>query len=458
MMFFLGPMFSKAEEYVVETKNIEILKEKYHLKVLDQIPNTHMYRIHLEHGIEQLKDDPIVESIDENMLVYLQTEHMFNSGNFMWGEESMHFPKSIVAGYPVKVAVLDTGVDTTHPSLQGYIIDGYNAFNVGEEAIDDNGHGTNVIGTIALHSPQSIKIVPVKVLDSNGQGSLYSVLKGLYYAIHENVDIINMSLGLPVDVPALREGITEAIKKGIIVVASTGNQGYPFLMYPAMYEPVIAVGSYNMQERRSVFSQYGEMIDFVAPGESIYTTGLNHSFVFVNGTSISAAWMTKAISWLYTQSLNRDIERTQYLLQRAAMDFGGDGFDIETGFGKVNVSRLLLWNDIETESLWRYMEGESIVPKSKIWNISFNIPINEKQDFDSLIIVLNEKNEQVQEVTIELSDDRKQIIIYPPKNGYEEGAYTLCIHKGICSEKKSCLKQSVRKRFFVSMKSFLYKK
>lgn len=219
-----------------------------------------------------------------------------------------------VKGKNVKIAVLDTGCDTSHPDLKNQIIGGKNFTDDDggkEDAISDyNGHGTHVAGTIAANdsnggitgvAPEASLLI-VKVLGGeNGSGQYEWIINGINYAVEQKVDIISMSLGGPSDVPELAEAVKNAVKNGVLVVCAAGNEGdgderTEELSYPAAYNEVIAVGSVSVARELSEFSNANKEIDLVAPGEDILSTLPNKKYGKLTGTSMAAPHVSGALA------------------------------------------------------------------------------------------------------------------------------------------------------------------
>jgi len=216
-------------------------------------------------------------------------------------------------GKGMKIAILDTGCDTTHPDLQERIIGGYN-FTDDDNSNPDiytdyNGHGTHVAGTIAAvenangvvgAAPESSLLI-VKVLNGQGSGQYDWIANGINYAIEQNVDIISMSLGGPDDVQALHDAVKRAVDNQILVVCAAGNEGdgrdtTEELGYPAAYNEVISVGSVNFTRRSSEFSNSNREVDLAAPGENILSTYINGQYARLSGTSMAAPHVTGGLA------------------------------------------------------------------------------------------------------------------------------------------------------------------
>lgn len=231
-------------------------------------------------------------------------------------------------GQDVVVAVVDTGVDLTHPQLReqihvnrtelsgqpgvdddnnGFIDDvsGYNFATNNPDPTDSSGHGTHVAGTVAAkHSagpvlgiaPQS-KILPVKFIDGN-YGDTSGAIAGLNYAVSRGAKVINASWGSPCPSEALRQTLESLQNRNVVVVVAAANYGvnlseYP--IYPAVYKTqnLITIGAMDISGYRATFSNYGPLVDLLAPGRDIYSTyirtqGTPTGYAYNSGTSMAA--------------------------------------------------------------------------------------------------------------------------------------------------------------------------
>jgi len=199
-------------------------------------------------------------------------------------------------GEGVTVAVLDTGVAFDHPDLEARIVDHYSA--VGGASEDRNGHGTHVAGIIAGSGiPNGVYgvapragLAAVKVLRDDGSGQLSDVIDGLSWCVEKGVPVANLSLGTPLSHPLLKEAVSRAAKKGLLVVAAAGNSGprENSLEYPAAYGAVVSVGACDHAGEIAPFSSRGPGLDLCAPGKDIYSTWLGGGYRRLDGTSMAA--------------------------------------------------------------------------------------------------------------------------------------------------------------------------
>lgn len=195
-------------------------------------------------------------------------------------------------GASTVVAVLDTGIDSTHPALAGRIAaGGYNFVNKsantadvgdgvdndGDAAIDELvGHGTFIAGMIAMTAPAA-KLLPVSVLNSDGKGDNWWIALGVFHAIDRGVEVINMSLTSTYDSVAVIDAILEAESRGIVVAAAAGNSNHDEPReYPAMDDdiPVLGVAATNDVDVKGAFSNYSDRLFISAPGANVLQGGV----------------------------------------------------------------------------------------------------------------------------------------------------------------------------------------
>jgi type VII secretion-associated serine protease mycosin len=246
------------------------------------------------------------------------------------------------------IAVVDTGVNTSHPDLTGRTVAGYNAVNPGSAPTDLNGHGTMVAGVAAANTNNGVgvagaawtaRIMPVKVFRPDGYALDSEIAAGIVWAADRGATIINLSLGGPGSSPVLHDAVKYATNKGALVVVAAGNDGDDTPQYPAAYPEVVAVGATDKAGVLTDFSSYGDWIDVAAPGYDIVSTGLGKDYYIADGTSfaapivsgIAALIRTKYPNWTPAQVLNR--------LRTSARDAGPRGIDPYYGYGVVDALR-----------------------------------------------------------------------------------------------------------------------
>jgi subtilisin len=247
-------------------------------------------------------------------------------GGNNWGADLVKAPEAWTNGYTgqgIVVAVVDTGVDYNHLDLKNniwtnskeiagngidddgnsYVDDtqGWNFASNNNNTLDDNGHGTHVSGTIAGENNDSgvtgiaynAKIMPVKVLNESGSGSYDAIANGIYYAVNNGANVINLSLGGDFPNGTLESAIKYASNKGVIVVMAAGNNGYPITSYPASYADKwgIAVGAVDKNNNLADFSNrpgLGQLAYVTAPGVKVYSSVPGDKYATYSGTSMAA--------------------------------------------------------------------------------------------------------------------------------------------------------------------------
>lgn len=195
------------------------------------------------------------------------------------------------------VAVVDTGVDTSHPDLAGALVPGWDFVGDDGDASDDHGHGTAVAGVIAARSDNGIgvasacwscSIMPVKVVRGDGVGTSDDVAAGIAWAADHGADVINVSLVLTGNDPAVARAVAHAQARGALVVAAAGNAGGEEVTFPAAYPGVLGVAGVDAGDVPYGWSTRGTWIALAAPGCNL-TTSLGGGFGEFCGTSSAAA-------------------------------------------------------------------------------------------------------------------------------------------------------------------------
>ena len=245
----------------------------------------------------------------------------------------------------VRVAVIDSGLNTENRYLKGRYVDGWNFINNTSDYNDDQYHGTMVSGIIADGTSSNVKILPIKVNDKNGRGTMNNVAKGIDYAIEHGADVINLSLSAEDpnhSVTVLDEAIGAAVDRGIVVVVAAGNQsGDAGDHYPANKNNVLTITSVDKDNVIGENANTGACVDFALPGVKIfapYKSGIMSAFVDT-GTSLAAPHAAAAAALLKSWDKRVDQEAVYEILREYAVDLGESGFDTTYGWGMIDLSR-----------------------------------------------------------------------------------------------------------------------
>ncbi len=333
--------------------------------------------IPMKEMISKLKELPIIDYVEPDYIAYAQSItpndpyftyqfYLKSNGQILQIGDNKIAPK---IGADIKatdawehskgkeeviIAVIDTGVDFSHPDLRNKLLEGYNFVKGDPYAIDDNGHGTAMSGIIAASTNNSLgiagicwncKILPIKVLDKDGVGSYSNIALGIQYAINNGAKIISMSLGGSAPSYLLESAVKEAYTKGIPVFAATGNDGTTSVLYPAAYTSyVLGVGATNYVDKKPNFSNYGPEVRVAAPGVYILTTYVGGRYAYVSGTSPATAVVAGIAGLIISKKEFLTPDELYKILEFSADDVNKaayPGVDVFMGYGRVNAKTAL---------------------------------------------------------------------------------------------------------------------
>lgn len=303
--------------------------------------------------IEALSHNPNIDFAEWDYIAegFFAPNDPYYLGGYQWHHSKIQSSQAwdVTQGRSeITIAVLDTGVDFSHPDLNGKVLSGYNYVANNNNPADDQGHGTAVAGTAAASGNNgaggagvafSNTILPVKVLDASGSGSYSAIANGLTYAANKGARIINMSLGGPSNSSTLQSAVDYAWGKNCVIIAAAGNGGNNTPQYPGACNHVVAVSATDSNDALTWFSSYGSYVSVAAPGQDIWTTTLGSGYGAVSGTSFSSP-VTAGVAALVA-SVNPQLSNTQVvdILKTTSDDLGSSGFDVYYGNGRVNANR-----------------------------------------------------------------------------------------------------------------------
>lgn len=303
--------------------------------------------------------------------------------NKVTGGIGMETAWDIETGDPnVIIGVLDTGVAFEDygdykraPDLaQTHFVQGYDFVNDDNHPNDDNGHGTHVTGTIAQSTNNNLgvagvafgcSIMPVKIIDANGQGDYFTITQGIDFAISHGARVINLSLGGTASSTTLENALAFAYQQGVTVVCAAGNNyqsGNP-VIYPAAYDSYcITVGATRYDNRRAPYSSTGPHLDVVAPGGDMsvdqngdgYPDGIvqqtfsvdptSFAYYFFQGTSMATPHVSGLAGLLISHGVVGP-DKVRQAIQQTARDLGTPGWDEEYGWGLIDPTAALTYYD-----------------------------------------------------------------------------------------------------------------
>jgi len=319
-------------------------------------------------AIEELSASEDVEYVEPNYIIEAETVPDDWPYTGEWSELGIESAWGLItqqgAGQQVVIAVIDSGVDMNHPDLQGRIIPGYDFANNDGTPEDDSGHGTKVcgifgavgnngIGIAGVDWDINIAIMPVKFmkLNNDGQttGNLSDAVNAIYYAVDHGAQIINASWGFYEQSKSLDDAIAYAKSKGVLFVASAGNNGQDndtSVHYPSNcpYDNVIAVAAMDTDGSIASFSNYGsKTVQIMAPGVGITTTTINDGYVSnAAGTSFATPFVTGVAAMVLSQSPNMNYVTLRQIILSSATKTPSTGSSMVATGGCVNAYEALV--------------------------------------------------------------------------------------------------------------------
>jgi len=304
-------------------------------------------------GVLRIDDDVVVEALIRGGIAAKPTPTQ-PSEVLPWGVDRIDADLvwGTTTGDPIKVAIVDTGIDVKHPDLIDNLKGGVSAVGYTSSYNDDNGHGTHVAGIAAAIDNEigvigvgpKIDLYAVKVLNRRGSGYLSDVIEGLDWAVANGMQVVNMSLGTGSNIQSFHDAVIAAKNAGVVVIAAAGNSGGS-VIYPAAYSEAIAVSATDQNNVIASWSSRGLEINLAAPGVSIYSTYKGTGYATFSGTSMAAPHVAGSAALVLNtpvggydinQNEKWDPDEVQKKLQDRAVDLGNTGFDNLYGWGLVN--------------------------------------------------------------------------------------------------------------------------
>ncbi len=327
---------------------------------VEEVIDKELYKADSIETIAEVAEPEMIEYIEPNYIVKAMgttdpyyTQHgwyldMINAP-YVWDKGMF--------GDGVKIAILDSGVNTEHEELaQANIIDKRNLTDIGDvqDITDNTGHGTAVTGVVAASQNNGkglagimprAGVIAVKVMDYDRQtdettGSVESVVRGIDYAVNNGANVINISAGILRNPKTLEEACQDAAAKGVIIVAAVGNDSSSIAEYPASYNTVVGVGSIERDGAHSSFSNFNQSVAVTAPGRGILAPYQDGGYASYIGTSLSTPQV--AAMAVMVKQMDSSVNYTGFvkILAATSTDKGAKGFDPYFGYGLMNLKNV----------------------------------------------------------------------------------------------------------------------
>lgn len=365
-----------AGEHVVKLRPGESPQAyaKRHGLKLDMPIGLNMYVFSGAPAIQSLKQDPAVIWAEPHFAIELPTLQTRNAPTNLPRQPRTDLPNDPLLpaqygfeimgtdkiwrqqpGRPeVIVAVVDSGVDGSHPEFQGQLLPGFD-FTLKPPApgghIDGYGHGTHVAGVIGAlpNNGQGVaglapgcKILPVRIFNKWGHSASGRSAAAVIWAVDHGAKVINASWGSVMDNQSTREAVAYALSKDVVFVAAVGNSGKESPNYPGALEQAIGVSATTSDDRWASFSTFGEWVDVAAPGKAVLSTypmDKGNGYKIMEGTSMAAPHVTAAAALVRSQFPDWNAAQVRAQLERTAKDVISKGMDKYSGYGRVDVAR-----------------------------------------------------------------------------------------------------------------------
>ncbi len=283
------------------------------------------------------------------LAAFVPNDPDYNNPAVVYGPQAINAPAAwdLTQGdADLIVAVLDTGVDLSHPEFAGRLLPGYDFVDDDADPTDQNGHGTHIAGILAAGIDNGlgiagmagrVKILPVRVLNSANAGWMSDIAAGVTWAVDQGARVINLSLGSSTASTALATAIDYANSQGAVVIAAAGNANSAAPFYPAAWDRVIATGASSYTGGRWTLSNRGDNVDLMAPGALIYSTAWSPTgggvFDFNSGTSMAAPHVAGVVALMLSRDPNLTWDQVKTILQTQVTDLGDPGWDSLYGYG-----------------------------------------------------------------------------------------------------------------------------
>ena len=314
--------------------------------------NTHV--IELPAGADEvttmqaLKKDRRLKYVELDMAVMhsaIVTDPSYSSS---WALPKIQSPTAwdVANGSGITVAVLDSGVDSSHPDLAGNLVSGWNMVDNNSNTSDVNGHGTKVSGTTAALANNGTgsagvawgaKIMPLRISNADGLAYWSTIAQAITWAADRGAKVANISFDSLSASASVISAADYMRSKGGVVVVAAGNSG-ALQTHPASDSLLVAAAT-DSSDNRASWSSYGDYVDVAAPGVSIYTTAVGGGYASVSGTSFASPITAATVALMMSANSRLAPSDVDKILKSTAVDRGTVGYDQYYGYGRVDAGK-----------------------------------------------------------------------------------------------------------------------
>lgn len=252
-------------------------------------------------------------------------------------------------GSGVTIAILDTGIDGTHPDLAPNMVPGWNVYDNNSNTTDVHGHGTWVAGVASMAANNAkgsagvawgSKIMPVRIADANAYAYWSTVAQGIYWAADHGAKVVNISYNGVSGSSTVQSAAQYLRSKGGVVVVAAGNSGG--LESIAANDSLLSVAATDQNDVRASFSSYGPYVDLSAPGVNVYTTTVGGGYANASGTSFSSPVVAATAALMLSANSKLTPADVDRLLTGKSVDLGTSGYDQYYGSGRVDAASAVI--------------------------------------------------------------------------------------------------------------------
>ena len=339
--------------------NVDTALKANGCEVLEDLSSIRVKRIRVpEKNFDKVKaalaKNPNFTFVEENFIgqgMVIPNDPSFPS---QWHHTKIMSPSAWEMGVgstAIPIAIIDSGVDPTHPDLAAKLQPGHNFLGNNNDTHDVLGHGTAVAGSagaiannakgvagIAWNNP----IVPLVVLDASDYATYANISSAIIYAVNNGIKVINISIGGSGYSSTLNNAVDYAWNNGALVFASAANYNNSTPYYPAACTHAIAVAATDSADNKASFSNYGSWITLAAPGAYILTTNNGGGYGYWNGTSFSSPLTAGLAALIWSINPQFSNQKVLDILETTADDLGASGFDNIFGHGRINAYNAMM--------------------------------------------------------------------------------------------------------------------